>query len=281
MEIGEFNSGCSYIRFGKGKGKLVIFPPLNDSLFSAEKFAWYYRHIYGKLGQQFDVYIISTKRHPPVGYSTRDIARDYAGIIKPLGPVNIMGISLGGMVAQHFACDYAQYVKRLILVASAHRMGPEGLIIARRWIPWARLGLWKEIYEDTIELSYRFSYRILFNLLKPFFGRYLSKSVKDPSGFIIAGQSGIMHDSFDILPQLKMPVLVIAGTQDRFFPEPLFHEMGERLPQCELLIIKGAKHGVFEENKRECLRAITAFIQPKTVHLSPSPLTLEPVPSYH
>ncbi len=254
-------AGCPYVHFGKGKKIIAVFPPINDALFEVSRTGWYFRYLFGSLSNDYTFYIFGRKRHLPVGYTTQDMAGDYAEAFKELSinPEAILGISLGGLAAQYFAKDFPHYTKRLILISSAHHMGPEGLKIGRRWIPWARIGMWKEIYEDTVELSFRRHFHFIFKILQPILSRLVPK-IFGASDFIISGQAGIIHDSSDILEKLSMPVLLIGGTQDLFFPEALFYEMSESIELCNLLIVKDARHGVLEEHRKKCLTTIRSFL---------------------
>lgn len=259
MQTGHFRDTYPYVRFGKGPEKIVIFPPLNDALFSVTQVAWYLYALFFPLARKYEIYAVSRKRHFPIGYTTREMAADYAAVFEELGPSHVLGVSLGGMIGQHFARDYPQHVRKLILLASGYRMGPEGLDYARRWIPWARRGLWKSIYEDTLDLSYRKTFRFGSNLLGPYILN-MCRGIRSASDFIIAGQAGMIHNTASILPEIQTPTLIIGGTDDPLFPEPLFHEMKQTMPASRLLMIPGGKHGVFEENRRQCVREIFAHL---------------------
>lgn len=259
FETGSIKNKYPFVRFGRGEEKLVVFPPINDALFSIPEVAWFVYSLFSPFGKKYEVYVISRKRNLPVGYSTREMAADYADALESIGPAHILGASLGGMIAQHLACDYPGYVKKLILVASAHRMGPEGLKIARRWIPWARLGMWKSIYRDTAELSYNRFYQMGCRLAEPYV-LGMCRKIKDPSDFITAGQAGIIHDSMERLGDIRAPVLITGGTDDSFFPEAHFYEMAEVLKEAHLLIFKGGRHGVLEEYRRKCVKVMLEFL---------------------
>lgn len=263
-EKGEIE-GCPFVRFGSGAEKIVIFPLINDSLFSAPEVDWYFRNLFSGISRDYSIYVISRKRNLSLGYSTQDMSDDYARVFKSagFGAVNVLGISLGGMIAQRFAHDYPQYVKRLVIVSSAHHMGPEGLNIARRWIPWTKKGMWREIYEETARISFRKSYRIILRLVEAFAVSYLKKNITAERGndFIISGHAGVLHDSTDLLAKLEMPVLVMSGTEDPFFPESIFQEMAEKILHCERISFKGARHLVLDEEKRKCSQAIAAFLK--------------------
>lgn len=260
--IGKLGGTLPYIRFGQGTEKLVIFPPINDALFEASAFPLYLRFLFSGFAPYYDVYIVSRKRALPVGCSTRDMARDYAGVLeKTIGPAHVIGISLGGMAAQYYAYDFPHLVKKLLIVSSAHRMGPEGLEIARRWIPWSKLGKWGEIYDETLEITYTKTHLWAYRMMKSFLKRYLLPRIKDPYDFITSGYAGIIHDTFQILPGIKAPALIIGGTRDRFFPEDLLREMAGRMPAAELYLIEGAGHGAFEECRKKCIQKSLQFLR--------------------
>jgi len=271
IETGKLDGLYSYVRFGNGNEKLIIFPPLHDALYEAASFARYLHSLFKPLGRRFTVYIVSRKRNLPVGYTTRDMAADYAAVFKKyFGPSYVVGVSLGGLIAQYLAIDYPQYVKKLIVVGAAHCMGHDGLSIAKRWIPWARNGLWEEIYDESVEITYTGSYRWIYALLKPIIRRWMHRKMsKDPSDFIICGQAGMIHDTFDQLESISMPTMIIAGNRDHFFPETLFHGMIRKIPNCQKIFIHNAGHGVFEEHKKKCVNFILDFIiEEKIEHLS-------------
>ena len=257
------SSGSSFLKFGNGPEKLVVFPPIYDALFESADFPVYFRFLFGVFAETCTVYLVSRKRGMPVGYLTRDMARHYSEFFTAEigGPAYVMGISLGGLIAQSFAHDYPHYVRKLIISGSACRMGPEGLEIARRWIPWAREGAWNKIYEESMDFSYIGWHHFLSQLFKPYFVNRLNRTVQDPSDFIISGQAGMLHDSMNFLPELRMPVLVVGGSQDCFFPESLLYEMKYAVPHCRLHIIPNAKHAVFEQNRTAVSKVILDFMK--------------------
>jgi len=262
-QTGELVGGFSYLKMGDGPQNLVIFPPLIDSLFKVTVFPLYMAMLFHRFADQYSTYIVSRRRNLPVGYSARDMADDYAEMFERnrLGQAHVIGLSLGGMIAQFFAGNYPQYVNKLVLVASAHKMGIEGLDIARKWIPWARRTRWDRIYNDSVDLTYSNSYQWIFQITKPWVKEFLRKKLHpDPSDFIISGQAAMIHDSSEVLDKIQKRTLIIAGDQDRFFPESLFYEMSRRIRNAELLMMPGFGHGIFEEKKKYCIQLAMAFL---------------------
>ena len=66
---------------------------------------------------------------PKSGYSIKDYAADIAGLIAELdlGPIHLVGTSLGGMVAQSIAVSEPGFLKTLSLVGTAYEMPALGM----------------------------------------------------------------------------------------------------------------------------------------------------------
>ena len=71
-----------------------------------------------------------------------DIARDYAVALPGLfdEPVDVVGVSTGGSVALQLAADHPGIVRRLVLAASAYRLGEGGRAAQRRVAEHVRAG---------------------------------------------------------------------------------------------------------------------------------------------
>ena len=101
-------STMHYIRFGRGAKTLVMLPGLGDGLTTVKGTALPMALMYRLFARDYTVYMFSRRNDLPKGYTTRDMARDLKEAMDVLGidKADFVGVSMGGMIAQHFAADY-------------------------------------------------------------------------------------------------------------------------------------------------------------------------------
>jgi pimeloyl-ACP methyl ester carboxylesterase len=141
---------------------------------------------------------------------------------------------MGGAIVQHVAADHPERVRRLMLFDSA------GLFILPTW--------------DTALFTPRNNLQLdeLDTLLMPhpptvpgFVARDILR-VSDHRAWIIHRALQAMltgKDATDkLLPQLKMPVLILWGSEDKITPPSLGETMHQMLPQSEFDLIPGCGH---------------------------------------
>lgn len=260
-ESGHLAGELPFIRFGEGPRTLVIFPPINDSLQDvtdgARLLRWYYR----RFAEDYTVYLVSRKRRLASGYTTRDMAADYGRALeRSIGPAHVVGLSLGGLVAQHFAADHPEYVESLVIGVAARNLGAEGHEIVRRWIDLAREGRWRELHAEMVVDMYTGIRRPLYELLARLLGGAMVRSPAAREDFIVSAEASLNHDATNRLESIEARTLVIGGAQDRLFPAPLQGDTAERIPGASLRLIEGAGHGAFDERKRDFDAAVKEFI---------------------
>jgi pimeloyl-ACP methyl ester carboxylesterase len=76
-------------------------------------------------GDDYTIYFVTRKSGLPEGYTTKEMAGDYAELIREEfgGHVDlVMGVSYGGLIAQHFAADYPGLFDHLVIVMAAHKI---------------------------------------------------------------------------------------------------------------------------------------------------------------
>jgi len=129
-----------YIRFGSGKRILIMLPGLGDGLRTMKGTALPMALLYHAYAREYTVYIFSRKNALPQGYTTRDMARDQRKAMDALGiqRADLFGVSMGGMIAQHFAADYPERVNKLVLAVSSSRPNPVLEESVAEWLACAR-----------------------------------------------------------------------------------------------------------------------------------------------
>jgi pimeloyl-ACP methyl ester carboxylesterase len=73
------------------------------------------------------------------------------------------------------------------------------------------------------------------------------------------------HDAWERLTEIRAPVLVIHGTQDRINPTANAELLARRIPGAELRLIEGGRHGYFIEFREEAGRAVMEFVERHTI----------------
>src|SRR4030042_5417878 len=80
-----------------------------------------------------------------------------------------------------------------------------------------------------------------------------------PHGFAGQAQAMVRHDTYERLPQIKAPTLVITGDVDRIIPAGNSQILASRIPNAESVIVKSAGHGFTESP--EATTAILDFLR--------------------
>jgi len=232
---------CYYETFGEGE-PLVLVPGLGTTRRMWDAIA-------PDLASFFSVILIDNrsvglsvaKRHPN---STADWAADIIELLDflQLSRAHVLGVSLGGIIAQRLAVDHPSRVDRLVLVSCADCFSPylremAGLLgHSLRHFP-------REVFVRTVELLAA-SPEYLDSHASQAEQRVLAKCRSGISGKAIARQLRALScseiDSRHY--RITAPTLVIAGEHDAMIPSCYSRRMAERIPDSRFLVVPGAGH---------------------------------------
>lgn len=177
-----------------------------------------------------------SQRPADFSYSVHDEAEMVAGFIDALGltRVDLGGWSMGGAIAQHLAFNHPDRIRKLMLFDAV------GLNQSPTFDPWL---FTPENADQLFQLQ---------TLLSPhpvplpgFIARDVLKVAHRNEWVVKRAMASMLtrKDATDsILPQLKMPVLIVWGAEDRILPVSQADTMHHLVPQSELDIVPGCGH---------------------------------------
>ncbi|MFX0203958.1 MAG: alpha/beta fold hydrolase [Candidatus Hodarchaeota archaeon] len=261
MTAGYSESGLPYFRIGNSPRILVVFEGLSFEHKPPSGFML--RMVVGgfkRIAKEYTVYSVGRKPGLPTGYSMQDMSEDYATMIKDElggGPVDIMGASTGGPIAQHFAVDHPDLVRRMVLAMTGYRLSEKGKKLQLLVGDLAREGKWRKAYSAIMDGVYPKGgiKKRFYKLLMWFFATFSAPS--DPSDVLVTIEAEDKHNFKDQLSKVKVPTLVIGGEEDFFYP---IRETAAGIPDAELILYEGFGHNAMFDNSRQFQEDILAFL---------------------
>jgi pimeloyl-ACP methyl ester carboxylesterase len=181
----------------------------------------------------------------PAGpYSTAQMADDYAGLIDELaiGPVRVIGISMGGAIAQELALRRPDLVERLVLVSSWARCDEYTAEIFRQFAA-VRGAVEPAAFTQVLQLwiwSPRYVNEHLDELRDE--REQPAENLMTQQAFEAQCAACIDHDALARLGDLRVPTLLTAGNADIFTPLRLAHELRDHIGDSRLEIFPDAGH---------------------------------------
>jgi pimeloyl-ACP methyl ester carboxylesterase len=186
--------------------------------------------------------------HP---YTTRMMAADSLGLMDALGidRAHVIGVSMGGMIAQELALKSPDRVRSLHLGCTFARPDPYMLALNAAWRDM-RIGLGREATLRTLGLwlfapsTYAERPELVEALLQNALTNPHPQSV---TGFLRQGEAVAAHDTCDRLSAIRCPTLVSVAEDDILVPPRFSREIAVRIRGAELRVIPTAGHGYFLE----------------------------------
>jgi pimeloyl-ACP methyl ester carboxylesterase len=206
--------------------------------------------------ESHNVVLVDLPGHGTVGGGGEDSVRAYAEHLfhlvrtLPHSTTCLVGHSLGGAIVQTFALLYPDHVEALGLVGTGARL---------RVLPEILTGL-EHRFEQTVRMiaHHAFSREASPQLIQ----RGVEVMLNTPPAVLLGDFAAC--DRFDIMERLgevRIPTLVICGSDDRLTPPKYSRYLAERIQNARLELIEGAGHMVMMEQPQQFNRRAMAFLK--------------------
>jgi pimeloyl-ACP methyl ester carboxylesterase len=206
---------------------------------------------------------------PDAAYTMPQLADDAVGLLDHLriDSAHVIGASLGGMIAQELTLRHPQRVRSLVLCCTSPG-GPQSAGYERL----RERG--SEIFGVDDVAPLRTPERLRDYALELFTPGFLANpgaglmqmagsTAQFPS--TLPGMKGQMaailsHDTYDRLSGIAAPTLVLHGEDDPMIDAANARALAERIPNAELRVFPGLRHGFNAERPDEVNAAILEFL---------------------
>lgn len=262
-----------YEEHGSGDPLLLIMGLAADSvawMFQLPEFSKHYRTIV------FDNRGVGRSGKPAGPYSIARMADDTAELLDSVGieRAHVVGVSMGGMIAQELALLHPARVRGLVLACTYAR--PDRGVERQMETSLAAFGGSRGPNgEIRVDLS-RLDPMMFFQHLLPtvfnqqFIMTELPKLMEVFAGALQYGfdMNAILsqvvatqtHDSVARLAQITAPTLVITGDSDLLIPPACSELLAEKIPGARLTKVPGGSHGFNFETPEVFNKAVLEFL---------------------
>ncbi len=262
-----------YEEHGTGDPLLCIMGFATDStgwLLQVPDFARRYRTIV------YDNRGVGRSARPPGPYTIQQMADDACGLLDALGieRTHVLGISMGGMIAQELVLDHPERVRGLVL-ACTYPEPDEATVQTRRFTVRQLGGTVTDAGEVKIDLSaidplmfFQHLLPLVFNpefiqtelpRLFELFGGALQHGFSLDA--VMAQLEAVMgHRATDRLSRIAAPTLVLTGDADKVIAPANSELIASRIPNATLRKVPGGSHGFNIEMPERFNREVLDFL---------------------
>ncbi len=234
----RLNDGLSVVATGDG-APLVVLPGLGQGADLSVRVPRSVALSAAALATGFKRTVHSIYRpvSPPAGMTIAQLAGWHATALRERfgEPVDVMGISGGGVVALQLALDHPRTVRRLVTCVAAGRVGEQGRRDLLRIVEREREGR---------SAAWIGSRLMAHGALRPLALAAFALAPNRPrtpgeAALVEAGQD---WDVTGRLGEIGVPVLVVGGTRDRVVPPDLVRATAAAIPNARLVLLRGRGH---------------------------------------
>ncbi|MBI2856448.1 MAG: alpha/beta fold hydrolase [Chloroflexi bacterium] len=196
-------------------------------------------------------------------YAIADMATDTAGLLDALGltKAHVLGLSMGGAIAQELAISFPNLVDRLVLLATYTAGDPRGDALFRGFASMRRMVPREDYLRFTLPWIYTHQEYHLPNFIEGL----LKDRLEDPlyqedDAYERQMEATIAFQSRGRLDRISCPTLLVFGEEDNMTPMRFARELVRDIKDARLVILEGAGHGFARTRFRETAALVDGFL---------------------
>jgi len=220
----------------------------------------------GMLAQSFQVVVFDNRGFgesdsPPGPYTTAQLARDGLAVLDAIEveSANVVGISLGGMIAQELVLTAPERVRKLVLCSTTGG-GPTAVPMPQQTVEL----MGRAAHLDPQEALQRF----VTNALSPDappelvseIVAYRAANPPDGAGWFAQAAAGAAHDAMARLGEIRVPTLVVHGTADNVVDVGNARLLADAIGGARLELFEGVGHLLPWERPQEFTALVEEFV---------------------
>ncbi len=250
LRTGTSANGMEFLTWGSGPKVLLFLPGGPGSgIPTGMSFRMSRRWFDPFVEAGYAVWYVTRRRNMPAGHSIADMAGDYADMISTDlgGRVDlVVGESYGGMIALYLAARHGECCGHVAIVVAAAEVSTEGKevdshLAAALGQASGQVGSVGAAFAEYVLPGERS--RWLRRLIGPFIGRSLLSGKNYPAGdLLVEVEAEIAFDARAELQRIEVPVVLVCGDRDRFYPIEVVEETHRLIPNCALVRYQGQGH---------------------------------------
>jgi pimeloyl-ACP methyl ester carboxylesterase len=172
-------------------------------------------------------------------YAIADMALDLVRLLRVLGieKVHVVGLSLGGVVAQQFALDFPYATASLLLAGTFCSIPKEMRAVAAESLRFIEDNTMAAIASQRITAAFS-------DNVNPTMRGYVIDRIagNDKAAYVRAARAAFAFSAADRLGEVQVPTLVVVGEHDRVTPPALSETLASGIADARLARIPEAGH---------------------------------------
>ena len=199
---------------------------------------------------------------PDQPYSIKGFAEDFHQFMKQLKipRAHILGLSMGGAIAQQFALDHPEMIQSLVLVSTFSYIDEQARRAFTRLSRSLKDGGYPAFFDEVIKLAFTPEY-IAANPGPLAELKAKRVAINSPAAIGRATDACLAFNLQNEIAKISIPALIVSGRKDVFTPVHLAEQIHRSIRGSEWKILEEVGHNLYIEKSSQLAQVVLEFLK--------------------
>ena len=199
---------------------------------------------------------------PDQPYSIQGFSEDFYAFMNRLKipKAHILGLSMGGAIAQQFALDHPEMIQSLVLVSTFSHIDEQAYRAFTRLSQSLKEGGYPAFFDEVVKLA--FTPQFIAANPGPLAELKAKRvAINSPAAIGRATEACLAFNLKNEIAKISIPTLVVSGRKDVFTPVHLAEQIHRSIRGSEWKILEDVGHNLYIEKSSQLAQVVLEFLE--------------------